>query len=293
MRFLFFAIAALSIGQFAEAAEMKRITFGYNPSENNEIAVMNGKRFSEYFKKKIGIEVKTFVATDYTSLVEAMRSGQLDFAWMPPFSFIKAEAIAGAEPLLKAVYLGHAILYGGIIVRADGPYKKIEDLKGKNIAWVDPSSSSGHIMPKASMIRHKKIDPDKFFARQIYAGGHDAVVLAVLNGTVDAGATYMATPEGAEGAWTHYLTKVEDMKKIRVIFSSDPITSDLVTTTKTMMREHKDIVDKMVKILSAMSSDPEGKHLLKDLYKVDDLIPATSKDYEPLREAARVLKLNH
>ena len=237
------------------------------------------------------MEFKTFVATDYTSLVEAMRSGQLDFAWMPPFSFIKAEAIANAVPLMKSVYLGRAVLYSGIIVRTDRPYHKIEDLKGKNIAWVDPSSASGHIFPKSSLIKNKKIDPDKFFGKQIFAGGHDAVVLSVLNGTVDAGATYMATPEGAEGGWTHYLKSDADKKKFRVVFVSDPIPTDLVTTTKKMMKEQKALVEKLVKILREMHKDPVGKKLLKELYKVEQLIPAESKDYEPVRAAARILKI--
>lgn len=293
------SIAALCLAACAAQAKEpakpapRVVTFGYNPSENSEIAEANGKRFSAYFKEKLGLEVKTFVAGDYTSLVEAMRAGKLDFAWMPPFSFIKAESLAGAVPLMKAVYRGHAVLYGGIIVRADKGYNKIEDLKGKNIAWVDPSSSSGHIFPKATLIKRLKIDPDKFFARQIFAGGHDAVVLAVLNGTVDAGATYMATPEGAEGGWLHYLKEKKDMDRIKLIFASDPITSDLVTTTKKLLKEDKALVDKVQAILTEMTKEPEGKKLLKELYTVDGLVPATSADYETVREAARILKIGY
>lgn len=277
----------------ATSVAKTELTFGYNPSENNEVAENNGKRFSAYFKEKLGINVKTFIAADYTSLVEAMRSGKLDFAWMPPFSFVKAEEIAGAVPLMKSVYRGRAVIYSGIIVRRDRKFAGVEDLKGKNIAWVDPSSATGHIFPKASLIKNKKIDPDKFFGKQVFAGGHDAVVLAVLNGTVDAGATYMVTPDGVEGSWYHYLKSKADMEKFRVIFASDPIPSDLVTTTKKMLRDHKPTVDALVKVLGEMAKDPVGGKLLKDLYKVDALIPADTKDYEPVREAARILKVGH
>jgi phosphonate transport system substrate-binding protein len=287
MRYL--VLFALMIG--SAHAGPRPITFGYNPSENNEVAENNGKRFSKYFKEKLGREIRTFIAGDYTALVEAMRGGQLDFAWMPPFSFVKAESLAGAVPLMKSVYSGRAIIYGGIIVRKDRGFKSIEDLKGKNIAWVDPSSASGHIFPRASLLKNKSIDADKFFGKQIFAGGHDAVVMAVVNGTVDAGATYMVTPEGSEGGWLHYLKEKSDMEKIQVLFVSDPIPSDLVTTTKKFQTKEPELVKKMVEVLAGMHLDPVGKKLLRELYKVDQLTPADTKDYEPVREASRVLKL--
>jgi phosphonate transport system substrate-binding protein len=176
-------------------------------------------------------------------------------------------------------------------VRKDRGFKSIEDLKGKNIAWVDPSSASGHIFPRASLLKNKSIDADKFFGKQIFAGGHDAVVMAVVNGTVDAGATYMVTPEGSEGGWLHYLKEKSDMEKIQVLFVSDPIPSDLVTTTKKFQTKEPELVKKMVEVLAGMHLDPVGKKLLRELYKVDQLTPADTKDYEPVREASRVLKL--
>jgi ABC-type phosphate/phosphonate transport system substrate-binding protein len=44
--------------------------------------------------------------------------------------------------------------------------------------------------------------------------------------------------------------------------------------------------------MAEMGSTPDGKKILTQLYRIDGLVPATSKDYEPVRQAARVLKVD-
>ena len=281
-------LAALILSPASYAAKTQ-ITIGFNPAENADVVETNGKLFSDYYKKATGLEVKTFIATDYTALIEAMRGGRIDFAFIPPFSLIKAEEIAHAKVLMKAVRKGKTVFYSGIIVRADKGFNKIEDLKGKNIAWVDPASSSGFIIPKAALMSKKKIDPDKFFGKQVYAGSHDALVLSVLNGTVDAGATFVNDTKGEDGAWHQFLKTPEDRKKIKMIFVSDGIPADAMATTEKFAKENKEIVDKTVKILSEMGKNPEGQAILKALYRIDSMVPASSKDYQTVRDAAKLV----
>jgi phosphonate transport system substrate-binding protein len=283
----------LPLSAFAtKAPALKEIAIGFNPAENADVVETNGKLFAEYYKKATGLDVKTFIATDYTALIEAMRSNRIHFAFLPPFSFVKAEEIAGAQVLMKAVRRGRPYFYSAIITRADKGFHKIEDLKGKNIAWVDPASSSGFVIPKASLKTKKNIDADKFFSRQVFAGSHDALVLSVLNGTVDAGATFVNDPKGDDGAWHQFLKSEEDRKKIRMIFVSDPIPGDTMATTKKFATEHKDIVDKTVKLLAEMGKTEEGKKILQALYRIDAMVPATAKDYQPLRDAAKAIDVS-
>lgn len=285
-----FALVTLLLAFAGDSFAAKTlVTIGFNPAENADVVETNGKLFSEYYKKATGLDVKTFIATDYTALIEALRSGRIDFAFLPPFSLVKAEEVAGAQVLMKAVRKGQAVFYSGIIVRSDKGFNKIEDLKGKNIAWVDPSSSSGFIIPKAALINKKKIDPDKFFGKQVFAGSHDALVLSVLNGTVDAGATFVNDQKGQDGAWHQFLKSEEDRKKIKMVFVSDAIPGDTMATTKKFAKEHKDIVDKTTKLLAEMGKNEEGKAILKALYRIDSMVPATSKEYQPLRDAAKVI----
>ncbi len=290
-KFLFLLLAFFLFSSNLPAAEKNEIIIGFNPAENADTVETNGKAFSQYFKQKTGLAVKIFVSSDYTALIEALRSGRIDFAFMPPFSFVKAEEMANAQVLLKSVRKGKSILYSAIIVRADKPYKKIEDLKGKNIAWVDPSSTSGHIFPKAQLKTKKHIDADTFFDKQIFAGAHDALVLSVLNGTVDAGATFVNDSKGEEGAWHIFLRTPEEQKKIRMIYVTEGIPADTMATTKKFITENKALVDKVVEAMKNMHKNEKGKHILNVLYHIDSMVPAESQDYQPIRDAAKVVNI--
>jgi phosphonate transport system substrate-binding protein len=273
------------------APSKSTLVMGFNPAENVEVYEQNGKKLAEAFKQKTGIDVKIFIATDYTALIEALRSGLVDIAWLPAFSYVKAEEVAKAVVLLKVVRKGHPYVWGTIITRSDRSYTKVEDLRGRNIAWVDPSSSSGHIVPKAELIRKKQLDPEKHFGKQVFAGSHDAVVLSVLNGTVDAGATLANDAKGTDGLWLRFL-KPADREKIKVVYVSEPIPGDTVTASRNLATKHPDLVEIVTRTLMEMTRTAEGKKILYSLYQIDALVPAKPAEYESLREAARILKLN-
>jgi phosphonate transport system substrate-binding protein len=267
------------------------VVFGFNPAENVDVVQANSEIFAKYYKEHTGKTIKTFIATDYTALIEAMRAGRIDFAFLPPFSFVKGETIAKAKVLLKAVRKGKAHYYSAIIVRADKGINTLDDLKGKSIAWTDPSSTAGHMIPKAAIMNQFKVEPDQFFGKQVFAGAYDSVLLSVLNGTVDAGAVFSDDESGAEGAHTQLLKTPEEQKKLKVIFVSKPITGDTMSTTEAFAAKHPEIVEKTVKLLEEMSNSEEGKKILKDLYRIDSMIKADTKDYEPIREAAKQLNI--
>lgn len=269
--------------------KVKVYTMGFNPPENSEVVQLNGNALAELLEKKTGYKFKTFIATDYTALVEALRSQKLDFAWLPPFSYIQAERLANAEVLLKSVRHGSPYYYSAIIVRSDSPYKTIEDLRGETIAWVDPASSSGHIFPKSGLIE-MGIDPDTFFSKQVFAGSHDALLLSILNGTTKAGATFANDAEASGGSWTQLL-KGDDKNKIRPIFVTKPIPGDTLSTSASFRKEYPEVVKGVKEALLSFKEDPAGKAVLKNLYRIDYLTEATSSDYEPVRVAAKLLKV--
>lgn len=284
-------VSVFLLNNAAFAAPKTEIIMGFNPAENVDAVEANGKAFAKFYEGQTGVKVKTFVASDYTALIEAMRAGRVDFAFLPPFSLVKAEQMADAKVLLKAVRKGRASFYSAIITRADKGISKFEDLKGRSIAWVDPTSTSGHIFPKASLMDKFKIDPDKYFGRQLFSGSHESLVMSVVNGMVDAGATFADNPEGSSGAWTQFLKTAEEQKKIRVVYVTEPITADTMATTNKFFKENKELVEKTTKILEDMGKSSEGKKILTDLYRMDGMIPAKSSDFDAIRRAAKTLKI--
>jgi len=266
------------------------IVMGFNPAESADVVLVNADALMAELEKKTGFKYKSYVAQSYNALVTSLKFESCDFAWLPAFAFVEAEQHADAKILLKAVRNGAPYYYSAIVVRSDSPYKKIEDLKGKSMAWVSETSASGYLFPMAAMMK-MGLNPETFFAHQVMAGGHDTVLMAVEKGTVDAGATFAGDNQGKQGSWTQYL-KGKDIGKIRPIFFTDPIPADTMSTSEKFNQKYPDVVQQVTKAVKELSLSEEGKSLLKKLYNIDAMVDAKSEDYEPVREAARLLGID-
>jgi len=277
-------------GCTTETKRGSRVVIGLNPSERTENVSRNARILDSLIERRTGIDVEVFIAHDYSGLVEAMRGGTIDLAFFAPVSYVFAERIAGAQVLLKAERRGQSYYYGCIIVNADSGIRSLEELRGRDIAWVDPTSASGHIFPKAGLVE-RGIDPDTYFGRQTFAGGHDAVLLSVVNGTVTAGATYANDTAGVDGSWTQ-LGDGSLARHVRPIYFSRPIPGDNLAASRKAMDEMPEVVERIRRGVLALGGDSAGRRLMHDLYHVDAMVPATSADYDPVRTAAELLDLD-
>ena len=120
------------------------------------------------------------------SAVEALVSGQVDLAWLGGITFVQARLRSGGavEPLVQRVE--DEDFRSVFVTRADSGIDSLEDLRGRDLAFGSPSSTSGHLMPRHHLLA-AGIDPERDL-RVAYSGAHDATALAVAGGRVDAGA---------------------------------------------------------------------------------------------------------
>ncbi len=277
---LLFSVFACDSGA-RPSSSPKVLRVGFVPAEDAQRVIQNAQPIVAILEKQLGIEVQPFVATDYTGVIEALRGNKLDIAFLTPASYVLAKNEANVRVVLKSERKGSPYYYAAIITRADSGIKTLEDLRGKTFAFGDPVSTSANVFPR-KMFHERGIDPVRDFKQILYSGGHDATVLAVLNGKVDAGATYANSPDNNDTAWMRHLKNSEDVKKIRAIAFSEPIPADnLVINGNLDERIAKKIEDTFIE----MSRDPKGKQMLRDLYQIDGFVPATDKDYDSVRQA--------
>jgi phosphonate transport system substrate-binding protein len=137
----------------------------------------------------MGMPVKPFVTADYNGVIEALRSRRLDVAYLGPFSYVLGTTVADIEAFAvpETKKAGRTFYHSVIVARKDSGIKTISDLKGKNLAFVDPGSTSGHLFSKAGLMQ-AGFNPDKNFGRVIFSGSHDSNAIAVQNKKVDAAA---------------------------------------------------------------------------------------------------------
>src|SRR3984893_6025377 len=136
------------------------------------------------------------------------------------------------------------------------------------------------------------IDYKTFFSDTICAGGHDKSIIAVYNKQVDGGASFgnnvdNGPPTDAPTLVTSTLP--DGMSVVKPIAQTDPIPNDTVSV-------RAGLDPALVKLLSDgllyVQSTSDGQKALKDLYGIDGLGPGNDKDYDILRNAAKVLNLD-
>lgn len=232
------AVACFQGGNGAGPAN-NELVMGLIPAENSEEMIEKFEPMRAHLEQELGRPVKVFTATDYAGVIEAMRQDRVDIAWFGPLSYILAEQEAGAEAFAVGVAADGTSTYHSIfVVPGNSALQSINDLQGKNVALVDPASTSGGLVPSFMVSEATGQKPEEFFGKLTYAGSHDAAALAVKNGTVDAAGmseiTYLKmlkegliTPES-----TRVLVKSDALPGSPLVYRSD-----LDEDTKTKVRD--------------------------------------------------------
>jgi len=172
-------------------AKYPELVLAVVPAENASGVSERYAPFVEYLSKELGVKVTLRVANDYAAVIEGQRNGSIHLAGYGPASYARAVVTnVKVEPFATTVNNDGTIGYYSVFyVRADSPYKSIEDLKGKNLGLVDPNSTSGNNVPRF-ILNKLKIVPDTYFSHVTYTGSHENAVIALQQKTVDVAANW-------------------------------------------------------------------------------------------------------
>lgn len=160
-------------------------------------------------------EVDTQIPADYLGVVEALRNGFVDVAVLSPFATAIGRASADLDIILAWEAGDADVPASAIVVREDSDIFTLDDLRGRNLAFVDAGSSTGHFMPRGYLVEQGLVaDEDYDFT---FAGGHDSALFGVLQGSVDAAGIGFIVLDLLEDA------EVFDRDEVRVIAETGPI----------------------------------------------------------------------
>ncbi|WP_442878872.1 phosphonate ABC transporter substrate-binding protein [Comamonas sp.] len=275
------AVASLTLAATTGviAQQPTELRVGLIPSEDAQAMMRASQQVMEQLAAKTGMKVKPFVANDYNGVIEAMRSGKIDVAYFGPFSYVLASQLANAEafaiPVAKKS--GKSSYQSLIISRKDKGPATVAQLQGKTFAFVDPSSASGHLFPKAGL-KGDGVDTDKYFSRVIFSGSHDASIMAVANGKVDAAA--VADPI-FQTAIAKGHVRAEDFQ---IIWRSQPIPESPMAWRKNLDEATK---KKVATALADIKGLPWG-----DRGELNGFAPTNDQAYDVVRNTAKALNLD-
>lgn len=172
----------------------EELTLVQMPNENNPNAASMHTALRDHLSGELGMEVKEFEGGSYAVGIEALASGNLDIMLASPMSYYQADKKAGAELLVTPQVEGYEYYTAFITKKDNKEINNMEDLKGKNFAFVNAASSSGYLYPKGTLVQEFDLDPKLveqsgyFFENVTFSESHANSVMGVIMGDFDAAA---------------------------------------------------------------------------------------------------------
>jgi phosphonate transport system substrate-binding protein len=280
-RFAVMLAAGLALGSARSAEAQSSLHLVLTPSQKPTDLLATGEEFARVLGTLVGIPVRVTVASDYAAVIEALRNRSADLAFVHPGGYVLASREAKARIVAKNLWHGKSSFTSRIYVRRDAGIKTVEDLRGRTIAFVDPASSSGYIYPMVLLIKRGLVtnrDPRTFFKEVVFSGAHDASMRALLNGHVDAIASFDMARE-------QYLKDPTERERLIFVAETEPIPEAGITA-----RDGLDpAVVARVRAALLQIRGPAHAPLLKRLYDIDGFEAAEDHEYDPVRAAIELL----
>jgi phosphonate transport system substrate-binding protein len=252
-------------GQTPRGLEAKTVTLGMVAEINRKEVEAHFQDFVRYVARKLStaskIEGKVIAAPTQSRLASLLTERRADFYMESPYPTYLINDVYGAGKLLLRRWKGGMADYHSLIfTKTDGETKRLEDLKGKIIAFEDPESTSGHFLPKLFLTRKgfrlsratqidANIPPGEI--GYVFATSQEKLLDLVLTKKVAAGAfsndDYAALDESKKSA-------------ITIMAETASLPRHLVSVRKNLAPA---TVKGLEKILLSMHQDPEGRSILQ------------------------------
>lgn len=257
----------------------KAIRLGLSPALGVDVARAQGERVAAWLKKRFDRDVRAVVVGDYQALVEAISEGEVDFAWMPPVSLVRA-ADRGVGVVALAQRYGRPTYESAIVVRADSPIVSLDELRGKTIAYVDRESASGYLF--AADLIAREVGPN-VVKDALFQGSHKSVIESVRRRWVDAGATFLVRDAKGHVVRGGFLDLADhDQVPLRVLATTPSIPCDAIVHRPGLA---SGLVDRLVRTLVDVEGDTEGIEVLEQVFGTRAMMPADLRIYDAVREA--------
>ena len=281
-----FGSFAAGCGGNSQEAEKKTFTIAYAPNESTTDSTDARSTLAKDLGKVINMEVKEIQASDYTAIIEALRTGKADMAYMGALAVAMGAERAGVTPIVMKAPNGdkaQAVYHSVFVTQKDNnEINSIKDFKGKTIAFVDPDSTSGNLVPTSEIMKafpdlhltNEKIHTNgEFFEAVSFSGKHQAGLQAVIKGDVD------IVPISDQIMASEFKNGNADENAVKVVHSSAAIPAEAMVVSKTVKEDLK-------KTLTKFLVEYNNKDYFDKVIKKADarFVECSMEDYQPIVE---------
>lgn len=281
-----FGSFAAGCGGNSQQAEKKTFTIAYAPNESTTDSTDARSTLAKDLGKVINMDVKEIQASDYTAIIEALRTGKADMAYMGALAVAMGAERAGVTPIVMKAPNGDKAqaVYNSVFItqKNNSEINSIKDFKGKTIAFVDPDSTSGNLVPTSEIMKafpdlhltNEKIHTNgEFFEAVSFSGKHQAGLQAVIKGDVD------IVPISDQIMASEFKNGNADENAVKVVHSSAAIPAEAMVVSKTVNEDLK-------KTLTKFLVEYNNKDYFDKVIKKADarFVECSMEDYQPIVE---------
>ena len=281
-----FGSFAAGCGGNSQEAGKKTFTIAYAPNESTTDSTDARSTLAKDLGKVINMDVKEIQASDYTAIIEALRTGKADMAYMGALAVAMGSERAGVTPIVMKAPNGdkaQAVYHSVFVTQKDNnEINSIKDFKGKTIAFVDPDSTSGNLVPTSEIMKafpdlhltNEKIHTNgEFFEAVSFSGKHQAGLQAVIKGDVD------IVPISDQIMASEFKNGNADENAVKVVHSSAAIPAEAMVVSKTVNEDLK-------KTLTKFLVEYNNKDYFDKVIKKADarFVECSMEDYQPIVE---------
>jgi len=272
-----FLIENKIINVSSKSIDVDTITIGFIPVEKADELTPKAQALEQFLENKLGVDVELVVPTNYETIIEGMRFGHIDAAFMDTGPAWITHQRTGAEAVLAELVAGKVNYQATVWALAENDsINSLEDTVGKRVAFTSITGSSGFVRPMGTLVTegHIKIEGDDIVALQsalaenfesyTFAGGYKAALQLLLNGNVD-------VAFGSDIAPKKYLN-LEDQAKLRQVATIGPVPSHVFMVNADMSESTRNaLVDALIEL-----NYDENNSILQNLYGAEALVPTTT-----------------
>jgi phosphonate transport system substrate-binding protein len=236
--------------------------------------------------KLLGTTVRSSTPESYSALASELEKDRVQYAWMSPALLVVCDENIQLRPLLSAMRGDRVDYCSALFVDADKPLRRIEDLHGKTVAWVDSTSASGYLVPRLHLAA-RGVDPSQFFGEELFLRSHAEVVRAVFDGRADVGATYAERSVRGEQSRRAGFSDVLPDRPAYVLEWSQPIPNDVIVGHGLLSKPAHRSFGNAILTLAERES---GRKLLYNAFHAERFVTTPRGALKPLFDLVRLAR---
>ena len=259
--------------------DVTELTIGFIPVEKADDLTPKAESLEKFLEQKMpGVDIKVVVPNNYETIIEGMKFGHIDAAFMDTGPAWIAHNRAGAEVVLAEVVNGKVNYQATVWTKVhNNSINSLEDTLGKKVAFTSITGSSGFVRPMGTLVTEGHINIEggdivaleaalvDSFESYTFAGGYKAALQLLLNDHVD-------VAFGSDIAPKKYLDPV-DQGKLKAVVTIGPVPSHVFVVSSKMSDGTKNVfVNSMVQLNYAENND-----ILRNIYGAEALLPTSTE----------------